>query len=126
MESIASSSHGQVRGERKFSIPAVNSSIGLWIIVDGIGLAIVAGATILEGMHLWKESFHLFWLTQKTSLMYWFGGRSLQVSGLTVLIGTCVCNFSVYSPSCFILLPPHFIQHLPQVFKCFLSWSSLE
>lgn len=88
MESLAGSTQSQVRSEKKFVVPAVHSAIGLWIIIDGIGLAIVAGATILEGMHLWNESFHLFWLTQRTSLLYWFGGRSLQVSGLTVLIGT--------------------------------------
>lgn len=89
-ESMTGNSLSQANREKKATVPAVHSSIGLWMIVDGIGLAIVAGATILEGMRLWKNSFHLFWLTQKTSLLYWFGGRSLQVSGLTVLIGKCV------------------------------------
>ena len=65
----------------------VHSSIGLWMLVDGIGLAVIAGATIMEGVHLWLESFHTYWALNSQSLIYWFGGRSLQVSGLTLLIG---------------------------------------
>lgn len=62
--------------------------MGLWMLVDGIGLAIVAGATIMEGIHLWLEFFHIYWESDLISLLFWFGGRSLQVAGLTVLIGT--------------------------------------
>jgi hypothetical protein len=61
--------------------------LGLWMLVDGIGLAIVAAATIMEGVHLWKESMSGQWSTNETSLLYWFGGRSLQVVGLMFLIG---------------------------------------
>lgn len=66
---------------------AAPSSMGLWMLVDGIGLAIVAGATIMEGIHLWKELFHMYWESERLSLLFWIGGRSLQVSGLVLLIG---------------------------------------
>jgi len=122
-ETMTGNSLSQANREKRAVVPAVHSSIGLWMIVDGIGLAIVAGATILEGMRLWKNSFHLFWLTQKTSLLYWFGGRSLQVSGLTVLIGTCVLVEIVipHSPLFYHLF--RVIQPLLRAFKCFQSWN---
>ena len=123
-ESMTGNTLSQANREKKVAVPAVHSSIGLWMIVDGIGLAIVAGATILEGMRLWKNSFHLFWLSQKTSLLYWFGGRSLQVSGLTVLIGTCVLAFVCHHLTLTFLSSTFRVeQHLPRVFKCFLFWN---
>lgn len=67
---------------------AAPSSMGLWMLVDGIGLAVVAGATIMEGIHLWKEFYHSYWETEALCLLFWFGGRTLQVVGLTFLIGT--------------------------------------
>lgn len=65
-----------------------HSSDLLWMLVDGIGLAIVAGATIMEGIHLWKEFFHSFWNTYNNiSIIFWVLGRSCQVFGIVILIG---------------------------------------
>jgi hypothetical protein len=65
-----------------------HSSDLLWMLVDGIGLAIVAGATIMEGVHLWKEFFHSFWNTYNNiSIIFWLLGRSCQVFGIVILIG---------------------------------------
>jgi hypothetical protein len=65
-----------------------HSSDLLWMLVDGIGLAIVAGATIMEGIHIWKEFFHSFWNTYNNiSIIFWLLGRSCQVFGIVILIG---------------------------------------
>jgi hypothetical protein len=62
---------------------------GLWMLVDGIGLAIITTATILEGYELWKEVFQVNWDFNSGSLMLWLIGRSSQILGLLLLIGTC-------------------------------------
>jgi len=64
-----------------------HSSDLLWMLVDGIGLAIVAGATIMEGIHLWNEFFHSFWYSNHISIIFWLLGRSCQVFGIVILIG---------------------------------------
>ena len=66
-----------------------HSTLGLWMLVDGVGLAIIASATVMEGIHLWKEIFHELWGVNELSMIYWFGGRTLQVVGLMFLIGMC-------------------------------------
>jgi hypothetical protein len=63
------------------------STLGLWMLIDGIGLAIIEAATILEGAELWKEVFHSNWDTNSSSLMFWLVGRSSQILGLLFLIG---------------------------------------
>mmetsp|Transcript_32743 Transcript_32743/g.55207 ORF Transcript_32743/g.55207 Transcript_32743/m.55207 type:complete len:430 (+) Transcript_32743:167-1456(+) len=72
--------------EVKHSHSRSHSLFGLLMILDGIGLAIVAGATILEGVRYWHDYYHLFWDTQTTCLLFWFGGRTFQVVGLMFLI----------------------------------------
>jgi hypothetical protein len=70
------------------------ASLLLWMLVDGIGLAIIAGATLLEGVKLWNEYFHVFWETNPNSLGFWFSGRTCQLIGLFFLIGEHTgCDF---------------------------------
>jgi hypothetical protein len=75
--------------------------IGLWMLVDGIGLAIIAAATIMEGVHLWKESMSSQWNGNEMSLLYWFGGRTLQVTGLIFLIGKLASDKLLCHIMCF-------------------------
>lgn len=58
----------------------------LTMLIDGVGLAMVAGATLLEGVVLWKAFFHEYWHTHTLSLGFWFLGRFCQVFGLMLLI----------------------------------------
>lgn len=59
---------------------------GMIMMIDGIGLAMVAGSTLLEGFVLWKAFFHSYWNTFPVSLLFWFLGRACQVIGLMILI----------------------------------------
>lgn len=63
-----------------------NASQGLIMLVDGIGLAVINAATILEGIILWNDFFNEFWITNSSSLSFWIAGRSCQVIGLFFLI----------------------------------------
>jgi hypothetical protein len=63
------------------------ASLLLWMLVDGIGLAIIAGATLMEGVKLWNDYFNVFWETNSYSLGFWFSGRTCQLIGLFFLIG---------------------------------------
>lgn len=65
-----------------------NTVMGLLMLVDGIGLAIITTATILEGYDLWIEFFHPYWDAHTVSLFLWFTGRTFQIIGLLFLIGT--------------------------------------
>lgn len=63
-----------------------NSSTGLWMILDGIGLALIAACTILEGFDLWRDYFNEYWDSNSSSLTFWFSGRTSQVIGLVFLL----------------------------------------
>jgi len=58
----------------------------LWMLLDGIGLAIIAGCTILEGGSLWKDYFSEHVHQNTGSICFWVSGRSCQVLGLILLI----------------------------------------
>lgn len=62
------------------------ASMLLWMLVDGIGLAIIAACTILEGFELWKDYFNEYLEYNVPSLTFWFSGRFCQVVGLMSLI----------------------------------------
>lgn len=62
-------------------------STGLWMLIDGIGLAMIQAATILEGIELWKEVYGANWDTNSGALSMWVTGRSSQILGLLFLIG---------------------------------------
>lgn len=66
---------------------SMNTLNGLWMLIDGIGLAIITAATILEGYELWIHFFHNYWASNTTSLTLWFLGRTFQIIGLLFLIG---------------------------------------
>lgn len=68
---------------------SLNTINGFWMLIDGIGLAIITAATILEGYELWMHFFHKYWEANTTSLILWFLGRTFQIIGLLFLIGTC-------------------------------------
>ena len=59
----------------------------LMMLIDGVGLAMVAGATLLEGVVLWKAFFHEYWHTHTMAIAFWFLGRFCQVFGLMLLVG---------------------------------------
>lgn len=62
------------------------ASMLLWMLVDGIGLAIIAACTILEGFELWKDYFNEYLEMNVSSLTFWFSGRFCQIVGLMSLI----------------------------------------
>lgn len=62
------------------------ASMLLWMLVDGIGLAIITACTILEGFELWKDYFNEYAEYNFSSLTFWFSGRTCQVVGLLSLI----------------------------------------
>ena len=68
--------HGEKKGQQLF----------LWMLLDGVGLAFIAGCTILEGFDLWKDFFGEHYDTNKASIAFWISGRSCQVIGLMLLI----------------------------------------
>lgn len=70
-------------------LSSLNTINGFWMLIDGIGLAIITAATILEGYELWIHFFHKYWEVNTTSLILWFLGRTFQIIGLVFLIGTC-------------------------------------
>lgn len=59
----------------------------IWMVVDGVGLSLIAAATIMEGVHLWGIYLGDCWTLNESSLELWFLGRSFQVIGLMILIG---------------------------------------
>jgi hypothetical protein len=61
--------------------------LGLWMLLDGIGLAIITTATILEGYELWISFFNHYWTLNTGSITLWFTGRTCQIIGLLFLIG---------------------------------------
>jgi hypothetical protein len=72
-----------------------NASTGLIMLLDGIGLAIIAGSTLLEGFDLWKDFFNEYWLSNASSLSFWFSGRTCQIIGLIILIAHAA-SFQVF------------------------------
>lgn len=65
---------------------STNAANLILLIVDGIGLAIIAGCTILEGAELWNSFFNEYATSNPSSLCFWFCGRFLQLAGLMLLI----------------------------------------
>jgi hypothetical protein len=57
-----------------------------WMIVDGVGLAIIATCTIMEGFDLWRDYFSEYSDDNMPSIMFWISGRLCQVMGLLFLI----------------------------------------
>jgi len=57
-----------------------------WMIVDGVGLAIIATCTIMEGFELWRDYFSEYSDDNMPSIMFWVSGRLCQVLGLLFLI----------------------------------------
>jgi hypothetical protein len=74
--------HGH--GDKHNSMASLN---GLWMLIDGIGLAMITAATVLECYELWTHFFHKYWELNTTSLTLWFLGRTCQIIGLMFLIG---------------------------------------
>ena len=62
------------------------TSVLLWMLVDGIGLAIITACTILEGFELWRDYFNEYAGFNCSSLTFWLSGRTCQVVGLMSLI----------------------------------------
>lgn len=83
------SGHNHHHHNNHEKLSSLNSINGFWMLIDGIGLAIITAATILEGYELWIHFFHKYWEVNTTSLILWFLGRTFQIIGLLFLIGTC-------------------------------------
>ena len=57
-----------------------------WLIIDGLGLSIIATCTIMEGFELWRDYFSEYSDDNMPSIMFWISGRLSQVLGLLFLI----------------------------------------
>jgi hypothetical protein len=68
----------------------------LWMVVDGVGLSLVAAATIMEGVHLWTSLLGNCWDEDQLPLTLWFAGRALQLLGLFILIGDFTLVYGYY------------------------------
>lgn len=68
------------------AVSSSSSILMLSLLIDGVGLAMIAGCTILEGFDLWLDFFNEHWETNSSSLGFWLCGRFLQLSGLLLLI----------------------------------------
>lgn len=62
-------------------------NLGLLMLFDGIGLALITTATVLEGFDMWSELFSDHWSTNSFGLSCWLTGRTCQIIGLMFLIG---------------------------------------
>ena len=62
------------------------ASMLLWMLVDGVGLAVIAACTILEGFELWADYFNEYAEFNYSALTFWFSGRFCQVSLNTVIL----------------------------------------
>lgn len=78
-------SHSHMHGSHQSQLQA-RSWMNLCMLIDGLGLAIIAACTILEGMDLWNDFFNEYWSSNSSSLGFWFCGRFLQTCGLFLLI----------------------------------------
>lgn len=58
----------------------------LWVMLDGIGLSIVAASTVLEGFELWETYLKAYYENNFTALVCWATGNSMQVLGLLFLV----------------------------------------
>jgi hypothetical protein len=64
-----------------------NPTMLLLMLLDGVGLAVIAGCTIVEGMELWTNYFREYVQPMNhPALAFWVCGRVSQVSGLLLLI----------------------------------------
>jgi hypothetical protein len=61
-------------------------SLYLILLLDGVGLAIIAACTILDGMEVWNDFFNEYFAENFAAMAFWFSGRSCQVMGLLLLI----------------------------------------
>lgn len=67
--------------------PSHNSALlNILLVIDGIGLAIIAACTILEVMELWGDFFNEYASSNITCLSFWFSGKFCQLIGLICLI----------------------------------------
>ena len=72
----------------------------IWILVDGVGLALITACTLIDAIHSWKVNFRNDWLAFTSNsllsefldsdlvcaLLFWWGGRIMQVIGLMFLL----------------------------------------
>ena len=62
------------------------TAAGLWMLVDGIGLALITACTILEAFDMWRDHYKACWISNSLPLIIWFGGKISQVIGLLFLL----------------------------------------
>eukprot|EP01036_Dinobryon_divergens_P027970 gene27970-36839_t len=65
---------------------STSTAAGLWILVDGIGLALITACTILEAFDMWRDHYKACWISNSLPLIIWFGGKVSQVVGLLFLL----------------------------------------
>lgn len=73
----------------------ISSIFVLWMLMDGIGLTMIAVSTVFEGVELWNFFLHEYWDSNKFSLILWFAGRTFQVTGLILLVAFAA-SFQTY------------------------------
>ena len=57
-----------------------------FLLVDGIGLALILSCTILEGIDLWQDYFYEYFQENVVPVSFFITGRVCQVLGLLLLI----------------------------------------
>ena len=73
-----------------------STNLLIWLI-DGVGLAIIAACTILEGFDIWKDFFGQNFAFNRVSMTFWFTGKVFQVMGLLFLISYAATFQSFYN-----------------------------
>eukprot|EP01031_Cornospumella_fuschlensis_P033611 gene33611-40658_t len=79
--------HGSAHHSHHHNHLSYNATVGLLMLIDGIGLSIITTATILEAFDLWEAIFDGYWGTNQIPSSLWLMGRTSQIIGLLFLIG---------------------------------------
>ena len=66
--------------------PSNHDIMMLWMLLDGVGLAIIASCTVMEGFELWRDFFSEYVEFNVPATIFWVCGRFSQVCGLLLLI----------------------------------------
>ena len=97
----------------------------LVLIVDGIGLALIAACTFWDGIEVWESTYQYAYPYNIRPIILCYFGRFLQISGLIFLIGIHFssepCSYESFFYICSRNPTKHrtfLITHQPFKFKC--------
>lgn len=86
LQAVQDSHHGQYN-HHNHPHSSMGGMNGLMMLIDGLGLALITAATILESYELWRETYNAHWPTNVGPISLWLAGKSCQIVGLLFLIG---------------------------------------